>query len=221
LYHYISESEREKIRKKISQASSISVISDGSVDCSGQQNEIVYISHCYKGRISVNFSTVKNIPRGDSESIAHAMIDGMKFVCGDNHGENIAATGTDGASSMLGHKKGAVQQIRDVTSRQWTVGVHCSGHKIELAFNDAIKTKISLFDKVDSLLFNVYYFYRNSNVNRTGLKESYKSLNQQIVLPVRVGGTRWVSHLEKAVETFIRGYKAITQHLGQVEFNLY
>ena len=90
-----------------------------------------------------------------------------------------------------------------------------SGHKIELAFKDAIKT--------DSLLLNVYYFYRNSNVNRTGLNESknYKSLNQQILLPVRVGGTCWVSHLKKDVETFIRGYKAIMLHLEQVEFNFY
>ena len=74
------------------------------------------------------------------------MIDGMKFLCGDNYGEKIVATGTDGTSSMLGHKKGAVQQIRDITSKQWIVGVHCSGHKIELAFKDAIKAKISLFD---------------------------------------------------------------------------
>lgn len=97
--HYIAESEREKIRKKISQASYISVIFDGSVDRSVQESEIVYIRYCYKGRIFVNFSTVKNIPGGDSESIAHAMIDGMKILCGDNYGEKIVATETDGTSS--------------------------------------------------------------------------------------------------------------------------
>ena len=135
---FLNQSVKRLERKYHKIALFLSFISDGSVDCSVQENEIVYISYCYKGRIFVNLS---NIPRGDSESIAHAMIDGMKFVCGDNHGKKIVATGTDGASSMLGHKKGAVQQIRDVTSRQWTVGVHCSGHKIELAFKDAIKNQ--------------------------------------------------------------------------------
>lgn len=144
------------------------------------------------------------------------MIEGAKNLAGDDFAKKLVATGTDGASTMLGKNSGAVQRIRDLLDKPWLIGVHCSGHKLELSFKDAVKSKVPLFVKVDCLLLNIYYFYRNSNLNRATLKESFKTLNQKVILPTRTGGTRWVGHLKKAIECFIRGYKAIMLHLGQV-----
>jgi len=48
------------------------------------------------------------------------------------------------------------------------------------------------------------------------LKGSFKSLEEKVHLPTRIGGTRWVGHLLRALEKIVSGYKAIKQHLEQV-----
>lgn len=78
-----------------------------------------------------------------------------------------------------------------------------------------------MFDKIYFFLLSIYYFYRNSNVNRALLKDSFKILNQSVVLPTRVGGTRWMSQLKRALESFLKGYDAISQHFNQVFMHLY
>jgi len=80
-----------------------------------------------------------------------------------------------------------------------------------------VKSKIALYDKIDSFLLSLYYFYRNSNLNRANLKESFKMLNQNVILPTRVGGTRWMGHLKKAITCYLQGYQAISNHLAQLQ----
>lgn len=36
------------------------------------------------------------------------------------------------------------------------------------------------------------------------------------LMPTRVGGTRWLPHLHKAVDHFLRGYAAFISHLQKV-----
>ncbi|WAR15609.1 ZN862-like protein [Mya arenaria] len=211
---FIAEAERERIRSHIKTCKFVSVISDGTTDCSFQEAEIVLIRTCSKGDISVFFSLVKNVPRGDAQTVCEVLTSGLKLLCPEFKDKLI---GTDGASTMLGAKTGAVQRLRELTDRPYIVGVHCNGHKLELAFRDSLKAKITLFNKVELFLINLYYFYRNSNVTRTGLKDSYKTLGMKVMLPVRIGGTRWLSHMKTAVNVFLNGYNAIVQHLGQLQ----
>lgn len=133
-----------------------------------------------------------NIPKADADSISKVIIAGMK-IFEDGYAKKVVAIGTDGASVMLGSKTGAVQRIREACAGPWLVALHCSGHKLELSFKDTTKKKINLFDKISCFLLAIYYFYRNSNLNRALLKDSFKILNQSVVLPTRVGGTRWIT----------------------------
>ena len=48
------------------------------------------------------------------------------------------------------------------------------------------------------------------------MKSSFKTLNKPVHLPTRIGGTRWVGHLLRALENFMSSYDAIRQHLEQV-----
>lgn len=210
----IAEAERVRIRKYLSNAKFMAAISDGSTDSSYQEAEIVYVRSCQSGNVSVNFSIVKNVPKGDAKNISQVILEGVKNLTDT---DKLVGFGTDGANVMLGHKTGAVQQIREATNKPWLVGVHCSGHKLELAYKDMVKCKIPLYDKVDSFLLNIYYFYRHSNLNRALLKDSFKAMGQKVILPTRVGGTRWIGHLKKAIECYLQGYKAIIQHLEQVD----
>ena len=71
------------------------------------------------------------------------------------------------------------------------IAVHCSGHRLKLAYKDAIR-KLPLAEKVVTLLSGLFHMYRNSPPNRTNLKNAYKCLGQKILMPNTAGGTRWV-----------------------------
>jgi len=106
----IAEAERVRIRKYMSDAKFVSVISDGSTDSSYQEAEIVYVRTCKAGVITVNFSFVKNVPKGDAANISNVMMEGVQnFV--EDYSSKLIAAGCDGASVMLGKKTGAVQRI--------------------------------------------------------------------------------------------------------------
>ena len=128
----IAEAERQRIRQTIENA-----ISDGSTDSSYQEAEIVYVRHCTAGQINVNFSLVKNIPRGDADSISKVIIDGLKNMCPD-YRNKLVGLRTDGANVILGKKTGAVKRIKEKIERPWLIAVHCSGHKLELAYKDVV-----------------------------------------------------------------------------------
>ena len=126
----IAVSEKVKIRKKLGDVKFVSAIADGSTDSSYQETEIVYVRHCHSGKVCVNFSMVKNSSKADSIHISNIICEGVSNLTGNL--EKHVATGTDGASVMLGSKTGAVQRIREKLNRPWLIGMHCAGHKLEL-----------------------------------------------------------------------------------------
>ena len=71
-------------------------------------------------------------------------------------------------------------------------------------------------EKVLTLLTRVYYMYRNSHLNRTNLKNSFRCLSINIKLPTWAGGTRWVGHILRALEHFLDGYPVFWLYLGQL-----
>ena len=74
-----------------------------------------------RGHKSLLFSG-KNVPLGDSETICNVLVSGLELLCPDFR-QKLVRTGTDGASSMPGAKTGSVQRLRDLTQRQFIVGV--------------------------------------------------------------------------------------------------
>jgi hypothetical protein len=89
--------------------------------------------------------------------------------------------------------------------------------RLELAYKDAVK-KDKLYSSVIAMLMGLYYFYRNSPKMRQCLMVTYEALgvtgNRQV--PTRVGGTRWLGHLERAVNAYIRAEEAILAQLTDI-----
>jgi hypothetical protein len=135
----------------------------------------------------------------------------------------LAALGSDGAPVMLGKNKGLISLLQGAShkvipqEKNQIIGVHCLAHRLELCFKKAVKS-IPLACKLDTLLLNLYYFYHNSPLQRNLLGQSFKARDEKLIIPTRVGGTRWVSHILKAVEHLFRGYGAIVTHLEQVNY---
>ena len=129
--------------------------------------------------------------------------------------EKLVALGTDGAFVMLGKNNGVAAKFKTANG-QYIVGVHCTAHRLELAFKDSTATD-TCHKKLEELLLGLYYFYHSSALNRANLKRSFGILALRPVMPTRVGGTRWVGHIRLAIDRFLKGYAAIIQHLKQIQ----
>jgi hypothetical protein len=82
-----------------------------------------------------------------------------------------------------------------------------------------------------TLLFGLCYLYKKSPKQKKSPKRSFKALKmnqilpsrvggtrwlphvQHQILPSRVGGTRWLPHVQRAINAFVKRYKAIKMQL--------
>ena len=104
--------------------------------------------------------------------------------------------GSDGASVMLGSENGVATLFWKYSP--WLFAVHCYGHRLELAFKDVIK-KVPLLERLNVLLYGLYYFYHRSPLNSSNLTGgiqgywnwikfgSYKSWRHMMGWPCHVG----------------------------------
>ena len=84
-----------------------------------------------------------------------------------------------------------------------------------MAYKDCLKKSTNRQKINFVLLMGLYYFYHNSPLNISNMKNS-KILGIKPKMPTRVGGTRWIGHILLALTNFFHSYKAIVQHLEQV-----
>ncbi|XP_070547018.1 zinc finger protein 862-like [Ptychodera flava] len=213
----IASKERYDISCEVSTVRFISVICDGATDSFHREAEVCYLRACHMGTVSTKFIGIKNIPKADADGIVHAVSKLLSSCLGneDMWKQKLVAFGSDGASVMVGKKGGVVKKFKD-DNRPFLLGVHCSAHRLELAYKDACK-EVPLYKKVDALMTNLYYFYRNSSLNRSNLIASFDALGKKPLMPTRVSGTRWLPHTQRAVRNIVDGYEAIVNHLQQLQ----
>ena len=125
----------------------------------------------------------------------------------------LVALGSDGASVMLGKNNGVIALLK--AEQPSMIAVHCSGHRLELAYKDSIK-KFPLAEKVTTLMSALYIFYGKSSLNKTNLKNPYSCLGIKPLMPTHANGTRWVGHMLRALTNFLGGYPAFRLHLEQL-----
>ena len=95
------------------------------------------------------------------------------------------------------------------------VSIHCLAHRLELSWKDFIKTNSTkLYDKVTTLTIGIYYLYKRSSKMRKELKATFSVHNEKCHLPTRVGGTRWVPHILRAIDLLLKGFHVFADHLS-------
>ena len=210
----IADVAMQTIKTRFSKSKFVAVIVDGSMDSAIIDNEMVFIQTCSDGEVYTDFLRCCQVERGNAQGIMKAIKKAVSFLAPwEEFNEKLVALGSDGASVMLGRKNGVIALLQQ--NKPDVIGIHCCGHKLELAFKDAIK-KCPLGEKIMTLLSGLYYFYRNSALNRTNLKNAYRFLGIKTLLPTRANGTRWVGHVKRALDHFLLGYKAFRLHLEQL-----
>ena len=151
-------------------------------------NKIVFIQTCIVGEIHTDFLRCCQVKCGDAEGIRGAIekdtthLDMWERFC-----NKLVALGSDGASVMTGNKHGVIALLQKKKSS--IIGIQCCGHRLELTYQDAI-CKNPLAEKIATLLSGLYYFYKQSALNRTNLKHAYKAIGMKVLLPTHANGTR-------------------------------
>jgi hypothetical protein len=216
--HFIAEAQRNEMRSTYKTAKFLTILSDGSTDSAVIEQEIVYCRYAVRGKVHTQFLGVQSVPKADASGIAHAIDSVARQRLDINWKDRLVALGTDGAAVMLGKNNGVVAKMKEENPH--IISVHCMNHRLELAFKDAAKKTPCHKRLIEELLLGLYLFYHHSSLNRANLRNSFKTLGMPCLVPTRVGGTRWVSHIQRALDHFLRGYKAIVQHLHQVGLHI-
>lgn len=185
------------------------------------ENEAIYVQSCHQGNVTVSFLEMKSVPKANAPGIFKAIRSALKF---SDISENdpklekkLVGFGFDGANVNTGHLNGVISLFHQHISPS-IVLIHCMAHRLELAFKQSMKG-ISVYEKVNTMLCELYKFYCKSALQMENLKTTYAALDIAVAIPHRIGGTRWVSHLTGALEQIWKGYQAFIQHLGEVYFN--
>ena len=115
---------------------------------------------------------------------------------------------------ILGLRTGLAARMRENFPE--IIIIHCLAHRLELAFRDVIKKSTSkLYDKLLTLLLGLYYTYHKAPKQKKQLGDTFQLLGIGSVTPTRVGGTRWLPHMNRALKALIKGYRAFRMQLEE------
>ena len=134
----IADVQHGEIQDCLSKSKFVTVIVDGSMDSSITDNEMIYLQTCQGGLIQTNFIYCCQVQCGTAPKIVEAIKKSVETITDwAQFTKKLVALGSDGASVMLGKNNGVIALLQAIQPSM--IAVHCSGHRLELAFKDTIK----------------------------------------------------------------------------------
>lgn len=107
----------------------------------------------------------------------------------------------DGASNMMGKKKGLVVLLKKDYPQ--IIGVHCLCHRLELSFKDALK-KNAVYDRLVTMLLGIYYFYKNSPLQRKTLRKTFDaSIQKPTKLPFQNNNIQLIGFTDNFIKVHV------------------
>ncbi|XP_052274966.1 zinc finger protein 862-like isoform X2 [Dreissena polymorpha] len=209
----ISRTTRNDSLSSIKSANWCSLMIDGSTDFTGDDMESLYVrssSNGYVRDIFLDIGCSASACSADIHSHVLQVLQDLELT--DVMKEKLVGFCSDGAANMMGIHSG----VSSLLKKDWPhlVVTHCVAHRLELAFKDAMKKCAPKnYEKLTSLLMGLFYLFRRSPKQKKGLERAAEALHMKMLLPTRIGGTRWLPHFEKALNIFSRGYKLFLYQL--------
>ncbi|XP_044876872.1 zinc finger protein 862-like isoform X1 [Mauremys mutica] len=217
--HYIAEVERRALKEKLEKCKFFSLISDGVADNAIKEGAVVYIRFASEGKVHCQIVGVQSVDKPDASTIKNAIVKTLQInlqvnLSSQDWSRKLVGFGSDGADVMVGENNGVAKLLKEI--QPCVQSVHCFAHRLELAYKGALKS-IQLYTTLSGLLQNMYYFYHNSPLNKSNLKSTYETLKLRPAIPSRIGGTRWLSRLQTALQILLKGYPAILLHMNKFQ----
>ncbi|XP_046901190.1 zinc finger protein 862-like [Hypomesus transpacificus] len=130
-----------------------------------------------------------------------------------NWTDHLVGFGADGASVNFGCRQGIYTKLK--MDMPWLIGIHCLAHRLELACKNAFQGTY-FNQEIDGFLSFYTSFYRGSGKRRRELDRLAELLDESVLTPTRVDGTRWVDHRRRALKALETNIPAVIAHLSEV-----
>jgi len=151
----------DKLKQQLKETDFLTVLVDGSTDCSVLEKELVYVRFVdCEGLVSTKLLAMKNAEAANADGLLNALTQSFLDNGLDNYKERLIGFMSDGASVNFGQKAGLLTKLRE-SEMPWIVGIHCLNHRLELAIKDAFKG--TAFDEICTLLSNIHTVYEKKS----------------------------------------------------------
>ncbi|KAG5273476.1 hypothetical protein AALO_G00151730 [Alosa alosa] len=207
----IAQTMSDELKDKIKSARFFSIITDGSVDRSVQDQEIIYITFLDNGLPVNNMVNLVTLQHANSQGILDAIISGLPQagISIEDLNTRLVGFGCDGASVMIGQKNGVSARLREICGS--LVTIWCVAHRLELAALDSMKS-IPILAELKQMINGIYKHYHMSAKANRELNSVAEALGIHLVKPGSIDGTKWLPHTLNALKALVRNYQAILVH---------
>ncbi|KAF4097028.1 hypothetical protein G5714_022997 [Onychostoma macrolepis] len=132
-----------------------------------------------------------------------------------NWQEKIIALGADGAAN-LGSKGGVITLLQQEAGDH-IVPFHCMPHRLELAML-SVQRDNPMMGQLYDLLHLIWKTYHFSPKSMRELRVIWADLGVNVLMPSGVKGTRWLPHVSRALETFLKPgqFTAVYYHMDHL-----
>ena len=153
---------QDNLQKQLHNSDYFRVFCDGSTDRSESEKELLMV------RVIVDFYPVVKYlklvePANTKADVILAAINGAFADFGFSareYKQKMIGFGSDGASVMMGARRGVIELLKVEGQADWILSVWCLAHKLELAVKDCFKG--TFMDNVTETLTFICYFYKGS-----------------------------------------------------------
>lgn len=206
----IDDMFREEMKTVLTNSRMFSILCDGSTDSGTIEEEVFYVRFVRNGEVDTRFLALRAVENGTASGIKSALWEAITEVCGDGVDlkPKIVALGTDGAKVNTGKDNGLVMQLTH-NDMPWLKGMWCVAHQLELGLLDSFQKEDALKEAKD-LLQGIYKQYKFSAKARRELKTIAEALEEKVLIPSNILGTRWTAHMFRALQSLLqRNFQAI------------
>ena len=190
----------------------IAVLFDGATNCSILEVEIVYTRIVKDGHVREFFTSLEDIQHANAEGVFQA-VERALLKEEPNWKDKIIGAGSDGASVNIGRNNSVATRIKD--GRPYVVFPQCVAHRLELGALEAVKEN-HLMGVIHDILKRVHKHYHYSPKALRELKMIAEQLDEKVIKPTRLSGTRWIPHIYKACKTILASFTVIVAHFEHV-----
>ncbi|XP_052806605.1 zinc finger protein 862-like [Mya arenaria] len=201
----------DQVVSLLDKADYFSIFCDGSTDRSDSEKEVIMIKVLEDFYPKLKYFKLEE-PENTKANGILAAIDHAFFVNDlQNYKQKTVGFCSDGASVMMGARRGVIQLMREEGNAEWILPVWCMAHRLELAVKDCFKS--TYMDNVIELLESIYYFYKGSAKRFKEAKDIADLLGEHFLKPEKANGTRWVDHKLKAVSKLLKNWHIIISQM--------
>ncbi len=211
---YIADQIRDDLKEKVRNARVISICYDGATDCSVTEVEMVYVRLLDNGMPRSFYLKIVDVEHAHADGVYTAVNSAFEDLGMPDWKEKTVAAGSDGASVNIGVNNSVATRIL-ADGHEYIIIIHCVAHRLELAVLQSLRNYQPLKD-VQDILLKIHKHYHYSPKALRQLRSIAEAMEQKIIKPTRLQGTRWMPHMSKALATLLDSYPVLVAHFEHI-----